>query len=139
MAYLLWACIFSIFDIPFEHVAYLLSVCIFFLIAHSINNMERMIMKQSRSFYFMDGWWIMLIPSVGILHTKWACTGPWSQSMKRPLLGSHNLKKLNKVTSSIWMKFCNTTHMALVGIYHNWGTCLYFILQNLKLQTSSFS
>ena len=39
-----------------------------FLIAHSINNMERMIMKQSRSFYFMDGWWIMLIPSVGILH-----------------------------------------------------------------------
>ena len=58
------------FNIPFEHVAYLLSVCIFsfFLIAHSINNMERMIMKQSRSFYFMDGWWIMLIPSVGILH-----------------------------------------------------------------------
>ena len=39
-----------------------------FFTAHTINNMERMITTQSRSFYFMDGWWIMLIPNVGISH-----------------------------------------------------------------------
>ena len=105
VAYLLWAWIFSIFDMPFGHVAYLLWVRIFsFFIAHTIYNMERVIMGQTRNF-LLHGW-IMLILSVGILHMKWMCTWSWSQSMKILLLGSHNLTKLNKVTSSIWIKFC---------------------------------
>ena len=68
-AYILWARIFSFFfDMTFEHVAYFLWVCIFsyFFITHIIG--IRREWSWLRSFYFMDGWWIMLIPSVGILH-----------------------------------------------------------------------
>ena len=122
-----------IFDMPFWGMwhTFFGYASFFIYIARTIYNMERVIMDQTRNFYCMDEWWIMLIPSVGISHMKWTCTWSWSQSMKRLLLGSQNLTKLNKVTSSIWIGFFfNTHHMALVGIYHHWGTCLYyFILQ----------
>jgi hypothetical protein len=109
-----------------------------FFIAHSIYNMERVIMDRTRNFYCMDELWKMLIPSVGILHVKWTCTWSWSQSMKRLSPRLHNLTILNKVTSRIWIKFCNTTHMALVGIYHHWETFLHYFVTFCQIKTPDF-
>ena len=130
VAYLLWACIFSFLTclLGMWHTFFGYASFHFF-IAHTIYNMERVIMDQARNFYCMDEWWMMLIPSVGISHMKWTCTWSWSQSMKRLLLGSHNLTKLNKATSSIWIRFI----IEELALHH------FFCCANLKLSISSIS
>ena len=124
VAYLLWACIFyfwhALWDMWHTFFGY---ASFHFFIAHTIYNMERVIMDQARNFYCMDEWWMMLIPSVGILHMKWTCTWSWPQSMERLLLGSHNLTKLNKATSIIWIRFI----IEELALHH------FFCCANLKL------
>ena len=97
MAYLLWVCIFSFLTclLGMWHTFFWNASFQLFYIARTICNMERVIMDQIRNFYCMDECWIMLIPILGISHMKWICTWSWSQSMKRLLLGSHHLTKLN--------------------------------------------
>ena len=64
--------------------------------------------RLSKQEAFIDGWWMMLIPSVEILHMNMGVymiliTKAW----KRILLVSHNLTKLKEITSCIWIWFCN--------------------------------
>ena len=112
VAYHLWACIFSLFStclLGLWHTFYgYASFHIFFITPNIDDNMERVVVKQSWSFYFMNGWWMMLIPSVEILHMNMGVymiliTKAW----KRILLVSHKLTKLKEITSCIWIWFCN--------------------------------
>ena len=101
----LWAC-----GIPslgmhlfyFRHAVWLcgipsLSMHLFF-IEHTIDdNMERVIMKQSWSFCFMNGLWMMLIPSVGILHMNIGVyvillTKAWKKSCKGHTIWENSMK-----------------------------------------------
>ena len=88
-------------------------------------------------------WWVMLvlIPSVGMsqvdrnMHVLID-----RENMKRFSLGSQNLTKLNRMTSSICVRFSHGIwHMALVGLAYHWRTCLFELFENKRLQISSIT
>jgi hypothetical protein len=102
----------------FGHASFL-----FFFIAHTINNMERVIVKQSRNFYFMDGWWIMLIPSVGISHMNMGVY---------VILITKYEKILARVTQFDKTQWSNKHHMDKVLQHYSYGAGRYFAsLKNL--------
>ena len=56
--------------------------------------------------------------------------------MKRFLLGSQNLTKLNRTSRSICVRFSHGVwHVALVGLSYHWGTCLFYFS---KIKTPGF-
>ena len=68
-AYILWACIFSFFLtwlLSMWHTFFGYASFHIFFITHIIDIWREW--SWLRSFYFMDGWWIMLISSVWISH-----------------------------------------------------------------------
>ena len=88
-------------------------------------------------------WWMMLvlIPSVGMsqvdrnMHVLID-----RESLKRFSLGSQNLTKLNRMASSICVRFSHGIwHMALVRFAYHRGTCLFELFKNKRLQISSIT
>ena len=87
---------FYFFDMPFEHVAYLLWVCIFyffffsfFFIAHILDSHFRE--KESwyvMEFYFVGGWQCLLC--------EWTCTWSWSWEYDKSLT---RVKEFDKTQS----------------------------------------
>ena len=80
-----------------------------------------------------NGWMVVLIPSVGMKQMDGRVHAYDRESMKSISLGSHNLTKLNRTSSSICVRFFMEYDIWLwQDIAYLWGTYLFRFLKTTQ-------